>query len=220
MVPVLVVEDDPEIGASLRALLHSEGMEPVLATTLRAAKELFQKREFALLVVDVNLPDGSGFDFVRDVRDRDGSLPVVFLTARLDEESALKGLALGASDYLRKPFGSRELVLRLRRLLGGTRPLLQVGELVADMRKREIRWKSRPIALSPREIDLLTLLMEHVGEHQSREQLLDRLDAEGNLFDRSINTYVSRLRTKLEAAGVEGIEITSVYGSGYRLDRK
>ena len=216
---ILVVEDDPRIGEQVTKLLADEGFEPLLARSIAEARRAMKGADFVLLVLDVNLPDGIGFDLCREVRAEDGRLPVIFLTARLDEDSAVKGLSLGATDYVRKPFAPRELVARLRRALKEVPGPVEIGDLVLDPAEKRISWRGKPLSLTPREHELLAILMQNAGRLVTRETLAERLDTEGTLFDTAIKTYLSRLKAKLRTAGVSGIEIIAVYGSGYRLEK-
>lgn len=200
-------------------LLRAEGYRATLAKSLKDARS-HRDESWNLVLLDIGLPDGSGFDFCRELHDEDPHLPVLFLTARSDEESAVRGLSLGAVDYVRKPVAKRELVMRIPRTLKAAPEVVELGELKVLVREARVTWKENAIALTPRELELLTILAQNQSRLVTREKLLQQMDTQGDLDDKSINTYVRRLKTKLAEAGVSHVQITAVYGSGYRLEKK
>lgn len=216
---VLIVEDDPRIGAELKDLLTREKLAPTLAPSLKDARKALRAQEFDLLLLDVELPDGTGFELCGEVREEDAQIPVVFLTARVDEDSAVKGLTLGGTDFVRKPFGPKELVARLRRHLKEAPAAIRIGALDLDPKERRASWNGKAVTLTPREFEILSELARHVGNLVTRERLLEQIDADAEINDGAIKTYVSRLKTKLRDAGVDSIEIVAVTGSGYRLEK-
>jgi DNA-binding response OmpR family regulator len=174
-----------------------------------------------LVLLDLSLPDGDGLEFLKDIRQKGFTIPVVILTARTDEETVVRGLRLGANDYVRKPFGNKELLARVEAALrgpnaGGSR--LAYDRLVVQVDRRKAFFNGVDMDLKRREFDLLQHLVEHADAVVTRESLLDRFDADGEIFDRTVDSHVSHLRTKLRQAGADTIRITSVYGIGYRLE--
>jgi DNA-binding response OmpR family regulator len=162
-------------------------------------------------------------DFLKDIRQSGSAVPIVILTARTDEESVVRGLHIGADDYVRKPFGNRELLARMetaarKPLPGGNR--ISFDHLVIQVDQRKAFFDGQDLDLKRREFDLMQYLVEHAEAVVTRDSLLDRFDAEGEIFDRTIDSHVSHLRSKLRQAGAQGIRITSVYGIGYRLERE
>lgn len=215
---ILIVEDHPQIGRELVRLLEQEGFTARLAPTLASARKAWREEHCDLVLLDVNLPDGLGFDLCRDIRDEDTSLPILFLTEKGDEDSVVKGLSFAATDYMRKPFARRELLMRLRRLLKLVSGTLTFGDLTIDTDNRRVQWQGAAIALSPREFEMLALLAANFGRLVTRARIAEQaFDADVN--ERSFNSYLSRLKTKLTQAGVNNIVITSVYGEGYRMEK-
>ncbi len=216
---ILIIEDDPVVGETLQELLAEEGFDVVWRKTIATGRKTARTEPPDLILLDVNLPDGTGFDLCRELREEDAGLPIIFLTARLDEDSAVKGLSLGAVDYIRKPFARRELLARIRRYLKTAPTALRVGSLVLDAGEKKLTWKGEPVALSPSELSLLALLMRNIGRAVTRDSMLDALGDDGEISAKAVNTYLSRLKSKLDKAGVDGIRIAPVYGTGYRLEK-
>lgn len=218
MKQLFLLEDDNLIASELKSFLEREGYRVVWESTLKGARLAWPKHTFHLALVDINLPDGLGFDFCRGLKESGEAVPVIFLTARLDEESAVKGLNLGAADYIRKPFSRKELLVRIRRYLNDRKHAVEIGDLKLDPGKRSVSVRGKEIKLTAREFDLLMVLAEHPGQVVTRERVLAVIDEQGEVAERTINTYCSRLRKKLKEAGSEGFSISSVYGQGFRLD--
>lgn len=216
---ILLVEDHAPMAKELLRLLEEEGFVAHVAKSLAEARRELAGHAFHLAVLDVNLPDGTGFQLCRDIRERDAAFPVLFLTDRGDEDSIVKGLSFASTDYLRKPFVRGELLVRLRRLLKLGGGAVTLGDLYVDPGEKTVKWKGKPVSLSPREREILGLLAANVGRLVTRDRLATHL-AEADIDERTINSYLSRLKTKLAAAGVTGIKIAAVYGEGYRLERE
>jgi two-component system alkaline phosphatase synthesis response regulator PhoP len=176
-----------------------------------------------LIVLDLNLPGMDGLDVCRALR-RESDVPIIMLTARIEETDRLIGLELGADDYITKPFSPRELVARvravLRRVQGGVHQpgLIRAGELEIDLNGHRVTRGGEPINLTRTEFNLLAILAQHPGQTFNRAQLLDRLHGvahEG--FDRSVDAHVKNLRRKLEVDPVEPRYVLTVYGVGYKF---
>jgi DNA-binding response OmpR family regulator len=217
---VLLVEDDPMIAKTLAMSLRYQGFELSIATTLQQAQSVLAGRGFDLLMLDVGLPDGSGADFCRQVRERDADVPILMLTARTEEATAVASIDGGADDYVRKPYGLLELSARMKRLVqrrAKDRSPLAFGPVAIDMKRRMVMVDGRDLHLGKREFDILHLLVREGGGAVTREQILAMLDCDREIYDRTIDSHLSHLRRKLKDAGA-AVRITAIYGVGYRLE--
>jgi DNA-binding response OmpR family regulator len=217
---VLLVEDDPMIARTLSMSLRYQGFELSVATTLQQANDLLGSRPFDLLMLDVGLPDGSGIALCRRVRERDAALPILMLTARTEEATAVASIDGGADDYVRKPCGLLELTARMKRLVqrrGRDRPLLAFGPVGIDAKRHAVQVDGRELRLGKREFEILHLLVRADGDAVTREQILGALDCDREIYDRTIDSHLSHLRRKLRDAGA-GVRIAAIYGVGYRLE--
>lgn len=226
MTKILLLEDDPGIGKGLKVALELEGYAVQWAETLAAARKATKTEAFDLAILDLNLPDGSGLSFARDCRAGLPAMPVVMLTASNDEESVVAGFEAGAVDYVRKPFSNKELKARLQVVLRdkskskSNTKALQFGFLTILPDKRLVKVGETNVELNRREFDILAYLVTHAESVVTRESLLRLLDKEGEIFDRTIDSHVSHLRSRLRKAGLSEIQISPVYGVGYRLEAK
>jgi DNA-binding response OmpR family regulator len=218
---IVVVEDDNNIADLLALYLGREGFRVLLASDGDAGLGLVTRERPALVIVDIGLPGAhDGFGVCRRIR-ANGDVPVMMLTARDDEVDRVLGLELGADDYVTKPFSPRELVARVRAILRRVQPrseerpaLLEIGEVVLDTGRREVRKAGTPVELTTREFDLFAFLVGHRGLALSRRQLLDGVWGEGWYGDeRTVDVHVRQLRKKLG----EDLPLTTVWGVGYRL---
>lgn len=214
---VLLVEDDPVVGQLLNDLLTQEGYAVSWAERVSEAQPFIDSPDFHLVILDVNLPDGDGFDLCRKLRSEGNNTPVLMLTSRADEDSLVKGLALGANDYLRKPFGKRELLARLKLQLRGKKGLLTLGALSIDLDQKTVEVSGTPLKLTPTELSILAILARHSGDAVSRSTLLSEIDPDVQLEERTLDSHVSHLRKKLQKHGQGKITLLSAYGVGYRL---
>ncbi|CAB1128126.1 Transcriptional regulatory protein ResD [Candidatus Hydrogenisulfobacillus filiaventi] len=222
---VLVADDDPHIRELCRLYLEAAGYRVAEAASGAAALARIAEGGVDLLVLDIMLPDGDGWEVLRRLREGDGWLPVLMLTAVGGEQARVEGLESGADDYLTKPFSPRELVARVRAILRRVPPqppenadTVVLPGLVIDPGKREAWCGRRRLNLTPREFDLLYFLARHPRQVFSREQLLENIwgyDFEGD--DRTVDVHVTRLRKKLEAADAPYRYLETVWGQGYRL---
>lgn len=217
---VLLVEDEEAIASPLTTLLRAEGWTVETAATATRARELAADRRFDAALIDLGLPDGSGYEVCRAVRAA-GDTAVIILTARSDEDSVVRALEEGADDYVAKPFRARELVSRLRAVLRrrGAKPVYVCGALVVDANSAQITVDGRPAALTAQEYRLLLLLISQPGRVWERGQLLQTLwDGAGAFVeDNTLTVTIKRLREKL---GPEGGRIATVRGFGYRWEEK
>ena len=215
---ILVIEDESAIRDSLVYVLKTEGFDVLTASTLAEGRQSLP-RDPALLILDVGLPDGSGFDFCRDLR-RTSLVPVLFLTARADEIDRVVGLELGADDYVTKPFSPREVAARVKAILRrGSRPSTQAATpLMIDDERKIAVLDGKPLTLSKQELRILTVLAEHPGRVFSRARLLDLAwDDPSTAFDRIIDSHIKSLRAAIRAIRPDVDAITTVRGEGYAL---
>jgi DNA-binding response OmpR family regulator len=216
--PILLVEDRPEMLALLTRTLRSEGHDILTAHDASGGVMMTMARQPSLVVLDVGLPDRSGFEVVRDLRRRGFAGPVLMLTARDSVADKVAGLEAGADDYLAKPFDPDELMARVRALLrrasrGGAETRLEVGELVVDLIAREVTWASVEISLTQREYELLVYLMRNVGRALTRDEISRAVWGRGARGAPNIvGVYVSYLRKKLEDAGAPPLLETATGG--------
>jgi DNA-binding response OmpR family regulator len=215
---VLLVEDEPEIVGLLTDFLAVEGFGVVSAGDAQAAVEALGSDPVDCVVLDVMLPGGSGFDVCRRIREH-SDVPLLFLSARGEDEDKLRGLALGADDYIVKSATPAEVVARVKAVLrrsanGSTSSRRRFGWLEIDLAAHELLVDGRPVKMTAREFELLTLFVAHPRQVLTREQIFEQVW--GSWGDRSaVAVYVRRLRDKLpEGATV----IVTVWGVGYRFD--
>jgi len=213
---ILVVEDDALLADGLSATLTRAGHAVQQARTGRHADLLLRAEEFDLVVLDVGLPDIDGFEVLRRMRLRHSAASVLVLTARDAVEDRVHGLDLGADDYLTKPFSVTEFEARVRALLrrfAAPPAHWSAAGLAVDVAAKRVRVHDKPVELTPREWALLELFLARPHRVLSKDQIAESLFAvEENLSPNAIEVYVSRLRTKIEAAGVH---IRTVRGFGY-----
>jgi DNA-binding response OmpR family regulator len=190
----------------------------------RTALSIARSEKPDMVVLDLNLPELDGLDVCRTLR-RESDVPIIMLTARIDETDRLIGLELGADDYISKPFSPRELVARvravLRRVGSGLVPteFVQAGDIEIDLNGHRVSRAGETVQLTRIEFNLLAILAQHVGQTMSREQLLDRLHGfSQDSYERSIDAHVKNLRRKLEPDPSEPIYILTVYGIGYKFN--
>ncbi|MDR3606787.1 MAG: response regulator transcription factor [Oligoflexia bacterium] len=223
MTEILLVEDDPVLGRGLCLNLEHEGYKVHWANSLHAAMIANKRKNLELIVLDVGLPDGSGFDFLKEIRKAGSRIPVLVLTAKTDVDSVVEGLQFGANDYIRKPFDDRELLARIKTALNEPQirsHQVRYGGLLVLIDQRKVLHDGKEIELSPREFDILAFFVQNAEAVLTRDRLLEAIDKNGDLFDRTIDSNVSHLRSRLKAAGVHSVQIGSVYGVGYRLEKK
>ena len=216
-----MVEDDPILGRGVKVGLEVEGHAVSWAQNLAQARDLFSSEQFDLIVLDLGLPDGSGIDFCLHVRLTNDSIPVLILTAQTDEDTVVKGFDAGASDYVKKPFGSRELHARIKAHLRSA-PLsgqkVAFGGLEISIEERSVQFNGEEIALNRRLFDILVHFVKNAGKVITRDGLINAIDPNLDIYDRTIDSHLSQLRSKLKKCGVDSVKINSIYGVGYRLE--
>ncbi len=220
---ILVVDDEPKIVKQARDYLERGGFRVIDAGDGKTALVRARSERPDLVVLDLNLPEMDGLDVCRALR-RESDVPVIMLTARVEETDRLIGLELGADDYITKPFSPRELVARvravLRRVHGGVHQpgMIRAGELEIDLEGHRVTRAGETIRLTRTEFNVLAILAQHPGQTFTRAQLLDRLHGvvyDG--FDRSVDAHVKNLRRKLEPDPAEPRYVRTVYGVGYKF---
>lgn len=219
---ILIVEDDPEMGRLIERGLRAEGYDIVAVDNGVDALIAVSKEEFALAAIDVMLPQMSGFEICRHIRDSGSTMPVLLLTARDAVEDRVFGLDSGADDYLTKPFAFVELTARIRALLRRDANIgkltISVGRIVLDSASLRVSAGERQFAMSPKEFALLRLLATKLDTTVSRVEILEEVWGSAENIDHNIvEQYVSYLRRKLDPLET-GVRITTVRGAGYVLE--
>ncbi len=225
---ILVVDDDKEIVRLVRAYLEKAGYQVLTAYEGETALHILRRERPALVVLDLMLPDRDGWDITRVVRS-DSSLahiPIIMLTARIDDTDKIIGLELGADDYVTKPFNPREVVARvrsvLRRAQNSIAPqqqrILQQVDLLMDLDRHEVMIGGRPVDLTTTEFNLLRTLLENPGYAFTRSELIEQgLGYEYEGSERTLDSHMKNLRRKIEPDPKQPMYIHTVYGVGYRL---
>ncbi|WP_375158970.1 response regulator [Bradyrhizobium sp. RDT46] len=220
-IKVLVIDDEPPIRKLLRMGLTTQGYEILEASNGKVALEKLEEAP-ALIILDLGLPDIQGHELLRTIRARDEAVPILVLSSRGDEAGKVQALDLGADDYLTKPFGMDELLARLRAALRhqlqvkGERPVFRTGDLSVDLVRRIVKVGEREVKLSPKEYDLLRVLVQHAGKVLTHRLLLKELWDE--LTDAQyLRVYVRQLRQKIEADPERPQYVLTETGIGYRL---
>ena len=230
MTRVLVVEDNPDLAFGLRNNLEIEGYEVTVAADGNEGLALARSSRPDLIVLDLMLPGLDGFRVLRALRENGSDVPVLILTARGDEADKVRGLRLGADDYVTKPFGVLELLARvealLRRAGNGLRPgrpdgkVERFGDIEVDPSTRAVRRRAADVPLTPMEFDLLLALLRRKGAVASRLELLKEVwGHQGAVLSRTVDTHVAELRRKLEDDPSTPRHILTIRKAGYRLER-
>ena len=221
---ILVVDDDPDIAQTLRSYLEQSGYLVSVASDGKQAIQAFHSVRPDLIVLDLMMPEMDGIEVTRTIR-RHSDVPIIMLTARVDETDKLIGLEMGADDYVTKPFSPREVVARVKAVLRRTRgqPLqsevLTAGGIRLDRAAHEVTLNNRPVDLTPSEFNLLQALMDNPGRVMTRLQLIEKgfgYTYEG--YERTIDAHVKNLRQKIEEDPRNPDYILTVYGVGYRFN--
>ena len=224
---ILVVDDDKEIVRLVRAYLEQAGFQVLVAYDGETALHTVRRERPNLVVLDLMLPDRDGWDVTRIMR-RDNALeaiPIIMLTARVEDTDKIIGLELGADDYVTKPFNPREVVARVRSVLrrvNGAQSerdqVLQVDRLRMDLYRREVMMSGKPVDLTPTEFELLRAMMQNPGYAFTRAELIEQSLGYGyESLERSLDSHIKNLRKKVEPDPKQPLYIQTVYGVGYRL---
>jgi DNA-binding response OmpR family regulator len=220
---ILLVEDDSTLAYGLEFTLKSEGFKVTLADRLEKAKIEINKGEFDLILLDVKLPDGTGYDFCKEVRKK-SELPIIFLTACDEEVNVVLGLDIGGDDYITKPFRIRELVSRIKAVLRRNNKSAENSDTIASgnikiyLLQGKVTKNSEELVLTSLEYKLLLTLVKHSGQILTRNAILENLwDTSGEFVDdNTLSVYIRRLREKIEDNPAEPEHILTVRGMGYR----
>jgi two-component system, OmpR family, alkaline phosphatase synthesis response regulator PhoP len=221
---ILVVDDDKEVVRLMRAYLEQAGYKVLAAYDGETAVHMLRREKPDLLLLDLMLPDRDGYDITRLVRGDPtlAHIPIIMLTARVEDTDKIIGLEIGADDYVSKPYNPREVVARVRARLrsqGAFKPrVLQAGGLQMDVDRREVQVDDQPVDLTPTEFNLLRVLLEQAGYVLTRGELIRKglgVDFEG--LDRTLDSHIRNLRQKIEPDPRQPTYIQTVYGVGYRL---
>ena len=221
-VRILIVDDEPPIRKLLRVGLSTQDYAISEAMNAKVAREMVKSEKPDLIVLDLGLPDMPGHDLLAKWRGEGLDLPIVILSSRTDEAGIVKALELGADDYVTKPFGMNELVARIRVALRhrlqshGEKPVFQVGDLSVDLVKRVVKVAGQEVKLSPKEYDILRILVQHAGKVLTHRFLLEHVW--DSLTDvQYLRVYVRQLRQKIERTPDQPRYILTETGVGYRL---
>ena len=218
MSKLLVVEDDAFLRDGLSEILTKEGYQPQCAISVAEAKAFLSSDQYALIILDVMLPDGDGFALCQELRRAGCVTPILFLTACDDEIQIVRGLDAGGDDYVTKPFKLLELLSRIRALLRRGKPAVyQSGELSIDRESMTVRKNGETVFVTPTEFQILSTLLQNSGLIVTRSVLIERIWDDGGNFidDNSLSVHGSRLREKIGAE-----QIKTIRGVGYRWEEK
>ncbi len=223
---ILVVDDELDIVKVVRAYLEQSGFRVITASDGEQALAMFRHEQPDLIVLDLNVPKLDGLDVCRAIR-RDSNVPIIMLTARVEETDRLIGLEIGADDYIVKPFSPREVAARVRTVLRRSAlapeqpTAITVGALTIDSLKHEVRLHNRSIELTPSEFNILLAMATQPGRAFSRMDLLDATQGEAyEGYERSIDVHIKNLRQKLGDEPRDPTYILTVYGVGYKFNDK
>lgn len=220
---VFLLEDDEAIGIGLKYSLENEGYTVTIATSVKSAFEIINKEKFALYILDLTLPDGSGYDVCKKIKSI-GDFPVIFLTAYDDEVNVVMGLELGADDYISKPFRVKELIARiksiLRRYNRESKGIINIGNVLINTNKATVFKNGQEVILTAMEYKLFLILLNNRGNILSRNKLLEYIwDVEGDFVnDNTLTVYIKRLRDKIEDDPSAPMIIKTIRGLGYVIE--
>lgn len=220
---VFLLEDDEAIGIGLKYSLENEGYTVTIATSVKSAFEIINKEKFTLYILDLTLPDGSGYDVCKKIKSI-GDFPVIFLTAYDDEVNVVMGLELGADDYISKPFRVKELIARiksvLRRYNRESKGIIKIGNVLINTNKATVFKNGQEVILTAMEYKLFLILLNNRGNILSRNKLLEYIwDVEGDFVnDNTLTVYIKRLRDKIEDDPSAPMIIKTIRGLGYVIE--
>src|ERR1700736_3423056 len=221
---VLLVDDEPGVVDVLERYLQEDGFRVLRATDGPGAIEQFERNRPDLVLLDINLPGLPGTEVLRRMRSvRD--VPIIMVTGRVDEVDRVVGLELGADDYVGKPFSPREVVARVKSVLRRTEQRetpaaareRRVGAIAIDPVAHEVRVDGKPVTLTPTQFKILDVLATNVGQTLTRDQLLERVSADGDVFDRTLDRHIANLRARVEPDPAKPRYIVTVFGVGYKM---
>lgn len=223
---IFLLEDDEAIGIGLKYSLENEGYTITLARSVKQAESIIDKETFSLYILDINLPDGSGYDICRKVKEK-GDFPVIFLTAYDDEVNVVMGLDIGADDYITKPFRVRELVARIKSILrrcgkDKTESVVKLDNISVNLNEARVTKGGEDVILTAMEYRLLLTFLNNRGRILSRSRLLEEIwDVDGDFVnDNTLTVYIKRLRDKIERDPACPSIIKTVRGLGYVIENE
>ena len=221
---IFLLEDDEAIGIGLKYSLENEGYTITLTRSFAEAESIIEKQTFSLYILDINLPDGSGYDICRKVKEK-GDFPVIFLTAYDDEVNVVMGLDIGADDYITKPFRVRELVARIKSVMrrcgkDKAEPTVKLGNVSVNLNEARVTKDNEDVILTAMEYRLLLTFINNRGKVLSRNKLLEEIwDVDGDFVnDNTLTVYIKRLRDKIERDPASPTIIKTVRGLGYVIE--
>jgi two-component system alkaline phosphatase synthesis response regulator PhoP len=221
---ILVVDDDPGIVKLVRAYLEQVGFEVAVAYDGKKAMQIARNNRPDLVILDLMLPEMDGWDVCRALR-KESDVPIIMLTARVEESDKLIGLELGADDYVTKPFSPRELVARVRSVLRRVEGMparperFSRADITIDLSRHLVEVRGRPIDLTPTEFDLLATMMEDPGRAFTRSQLVESVQGYAyDGYERTIDVHIKNLRQKIEQDARNPQRVKTVYGIGYKFE--
>jgi len=221
---ILLAEDDANLGLLLRNYLDAKNYETTLFMTGGSALEAFSPGMFDLCILDIMMPEMDGLALAKAVRSLDPAIPIIFLTAKNQEDDIIEGFKTGADDYITKPFNMEELLYRIEAIFRRTispvnvkgEDLNRIGEYIFDNRRQLLSFREQQISLTTKESELLDLLFRHKNEILERNYALKSIWIDDNYFNaRSMDVYITRLRKYLKKD--PGVKILNIHGRGYRL---
>lgn len=221
---VMICDDNDTVHQTLRLYLQEAGFQVISAYDGKAALDMLRQTKVDLVILDIMMPKLFGTEVCRQIR-KTSDLPIIILSAKVDEADRIVGLELGADDYVTKPFSPKEVVTRVKTVLRRTRPrkdnhTLQLGKLKVNPKAYDVWIDTQPIKLTPREVELLVFLMSHAGEVVSREEILNAVwgyDYYGDV--RAVDTLLARLRGKIPEK-YAGVAFRTIYGVGYMIEAR
>lgn len=220
MSKILLIEDNEAIMKGLKYSLEQEKFEVDIAKDIRTSKDKLCSNEYNLIILDIMLPDGNGYELCKYIK-QNTKTPVIFLTAKDEEQDVVKGFDIGADDYVIKPFRTRELISRINNILrryGKENEKLQSGNVTIDLEASRVYINGKEVIFTALEYKILVLLFSNMGKTVTRDKILDKIwDVAGNFVnDNTLTVYVKRIRAKL----AENDVIKTIKGIGYRVDKE
>ncbi len=221
---ILIIEDEPDIIRGLKDALEFENLEPQATSSAKDGVRLMRERGADCIILDLMLPDGNGYDVCREIRTFNALVPIIMLTARSQESDKIRGLEVGADDYVTKPFSVGELLARIKAIFRRSErhnpsdDEIKIGQSVVSCKKHTLTRSRKTQPLSFYEVELLRLLFERKEEPVSRDEILDKIwGVQAYPSNRTVDNFIVKLRKKLEDDGKEPKHILTVYGHGYKL---
>lgn len=222
MMKLLIVDDEPGILETVENKMRKEGFTTFAADSAEEGMRLFRRLKPDLVILDIMLPQRSGYDFCRAIR-KDSNTPIIFVSARADEADRVKGLELGADDYVTKPFNLTELAARVKAILRRStgeplKEVIETGNLRIDPKSHEVWLNGEPLNLSPKEFALMYFFGRNIGQVFSRETLLDRVwGREAFISGRTVDVHIRWLRTRIEQDPTSPVRLLTIRGVGYKF---